>query len=286
MLIDCRVGSSSPIKFLIDSGSDANILGGADWDNLQKQIKAGKTTIELLEGSTSKNLRAYASSKPMTVECAFTATIEVIGFTKPMITTDFLVVREGKRSLLGRTTASDMELLKVGESVNNCEPGVFPKMPGVKVKFSIDDSIPPVRNAYYNIPAAYREGARQRLEEMEARGIIEKVTTAPQWISGMSAVPKGKNDFRLVVNMRAPNKAIKREYFRMPSIDEMRIKLHGAKFFSKLDLSNAFYHIELCEESRDLTTFLSENGMFRFTRLMFGVNCAPEIFQRERDTYS
>lgn len=61
----------------------------------------------------------------------------------------------------------------------------------------------------------------------------------------------------------------------------MRIKLHGAKYFSKLDLSNAFYHIELSEKSRELTTFLAENGMFRFTRLMFGVNCPPEIFQRE-----
>lgn len=53
------------------------------------------------------------------------------------------------------------------------------------------------------------------------------------------------------------------------------------ELFSKLDLTNAFYHLELHEDSRDLTTFLSESGMFRFTRLMFGVNCAPEIFQRE-----
>ncbi|XP_058828315.1 uncharacterized protein K02A2.6-like [Topomyia yanbarensis] len=59
------------------------------------------------------------------------------------------------------------------------------------------------------------------------------------------------------------------------------MKLHGAKYFSKLDLSNAFYHLELSPESRDLTTFLSECGMFRFKRLMFGVNCAPEVFQRE-----
>lgn len=81
--------------------------------------------------------------------------------------------------------------------------------------------------------------------------------------------------------MRAPNRAIKREYFRLPLLDEMKLKLHGANFFSKLDLTSAFYHLELHEESRDLTTFLTEDGMFRFTRLMFGVNCAPEIFQRE-----
>lgn len=116
---------------------------------------------------------------------------------------------------------------------------------------------------------------------MEAQGIIEKVTSAPGWISGMSAVAKGRNDFRLVVNMRAPNRAINREYFRLPLLEEMKVKLHGARYFTKLDLRNAFYHLELSEESRDLTTFLTEDGMYRFTRLMFGVNCAPEIFQRE-----
>lgn len=81
--------------------------------------------------------------------------------------------------------------------------------------------------------------------------------------------------------MKGPNKAIKREYFRLPLIQEMKSKLSGAKVFTKLDLTSAFYHLELAKESRDLTTFLSECGMYRFTRLMFGVNCAPEVFQRE-----
>lgn len=209
VLVDCRVGSSCPIKFLIDSGADVNVLGGTDWDLLKQQQQAGRAKLVPLEKPTNRNLQAYASDKPMKVECAFKATIETIGSMKLIVTAEFLVVREGKRSLLGRATASDMGLLKIGETINSCESGVFPKMPGVKVTFSVDDSIPPVRNAYYNIPAAYREGARQRLEEMEAKGIIERVTKAPQWISGMSAVPKGKEDFRLVVNMRAPNKAIK-----------------------------------------------------------------------------
>lgn len=218
----------------------------------------------------------------MKIDFAFRANIETVGGNISVVA-DFLVVAEGKRSLLGRSTASDLKLLFVG-SINNSEEmqnEYFPKMPGVSVKFSVDQSVPPTRNAYYNIPAAYRDAARRRLTEMENSGIIERVTTAPSWISGMSAVPKGKNDFRLVVNMRAPNRAIMREYFRLPLLDEMKVKLHGAKYFTKLDLKSAYYHLELSPDSRDLTTFLTEGGMFRFTRLMFGVNCAPEIFQRE-----
>ncbi|XP_055584884.1 uncharacterized protein LOC129737748 [Uranotaenia lowii] len=282
VLINCSVGRSKPIEFLIDSGADVNIIAGKDWFRLINELDQGQVELRLIDFSQYNNLRAYASETPLTLECVFTATVNVLEYSKPEVQAEFLVVQNGRRSLLGRSTASDLRLLEVGATVNLCEThheaGTFPKVPGVKVKFVIDKNIPPVRNAYYNVPAALRDGNEM---EMEAKGIIEKVSKAPEWISGMSAVPKGKNDFRLVVNMRAPNKAIKREYFRLPLIDEMRVKLHGSKFFSKLDLSNAFYHLELDDESRDLTTFLSEGGMYRFTRLMFGVNCAPEVFQKE-----
>lgn len=182
-----------------------------------------------------------------------------------------------------------MSLMKLGLSVNNIEmeiedeeggePTIFPTIPGEKVKFSIDHSVPPTKNAYYNIPAAFSERAAARVKEMEKKGIIERVTKAPRWISGMTAVPKGANDFRLVVNMRGPNRAINRSYYRLPHLDEIQKKLHGATKFTKLDLRSAFHHAELDEESRELTTFMAEDGMYRFMRLLFGVVCAPEAFQ-------
>ncbi|XP_062538299.1 uncharacterized protein K02A2.6-like [Armigeres subalbatus] len=279
-LIHCHVGKSKPIRFMIDSGADVNTIGGDDWINLKREFLSGSAMLEPIKMTNDGGICSYASAKPISVKGAFKAVIEVVGHSKPSILAVFYVVDQGSRSLLGRSTASDLRLLKVDLSVNSCEK-TFPKVPGVRVKFSVDPSVTPAKNAYYNVPAAYKESARARLSEMENQGIIERVTSAPDWISGMSAVAKGKNDFRLVVNMKAPNRAIKREYYRLPSLDEMRTKLHGAKYFTKRDLSNAFYHLELHEQSRDLTTFLTENGMFRFTRLMFGVICAPEIFQRE-----
>ncbi|XP_062557570.1 uncharacterized protein K02A2.6-like [Armigeres subalbatus] len=284
VLVNCQLGKSAPIKFLVDSGADANVIGGAEWILLQKQLEQGNTNINVLENVGSKGLHAYGTTSPMVVECLLEAKVTVVGSaSRPQVAT-FHVVPKGRRSLLGRSTASDLGLLQVGLNLHNVEtskPEKFPKMPGVKIRFSVDKAVPPVKNAYYNVPAAYRVAAKQRLEEMEKSGIIEKVTSAPNWISGMSAVAKGKDDFRLVVNMRAPNKAINREYFRLPLLEEMKVKLHGSKCFTKLDLSNAFYHLELSKESRDLTTFITESGMYRFTRLMFGVNCAPEVFQRE-----
>ena len=50
--------------------------------------------------------------------------------------------------------------------------------------------------------------------------------------------------------------------------------------FSKLDIKWAFHQVELSEASRPITTFATHKGLFRYKRLMFGVSCAPEMYQR------
>lgn len=50
--------------------------------------------------------------------------------------------------------------------------------------------------------------------------------------------------------------------------------------FSKIDIKNAFHQLELAPDSREITTFITKSGLFRYKRLMFGLSCAPEIFQK------
>uniref|UniRef100_A0A182YRU0 Reverse transcriptase domain-containing protein n=1 Tax=Anopheles stephensi TaxID=30069 RepID=A0A182YRU0_ANOST len=119
-----------------------------------------------------------------------------------------------------------------------------------------------------------------KIQEMLAQGIIEPAIGQTEWISPMVVVPKGKDDIRLCINMKFPNQAIQREHYPLPLIDTLLNKLKGAKYFSNLYTTSAFYHIELHPVSRGITTFMTNRGLMRFTRLMFGINCAPEIFNR------
>ncbi|XP_062557174.1 uncharacterized protein K02A2.6-like [Armigeres subalbatus] len=120
----------------------------------------------------------------------------------------------------------------------------------------------------------------RKLQEMLDADIIEPVLGPSDWISPMVVVPKGSDDIRLCINMRYPNQAIQREHYPLPIIDNLLNKLKGAVVFSKLDITSAYYHVELHPESREITTFMTSKGLMRFKRLMFGINCAPEIFQR------
>lgn len=38
--------------------------------------------------------------------------------------------------------------------------------------------------------------------------------------------------------------------------------------------------MEISEDSREITTFITKKGLYRYKRLMFGISCAPEIFQK------
>ena len=99
-------------------------------------------------------------------------------------------------------------------------------------------------------------------------------------MSGVVEVPKQNNRVRLAIDMRQANKAILRERFPMPNIDETLQQMNGGSIFSRLDHTEAFHQIELSENSRYITTFVCHKGLYRYKRLNYGISSASELFQR------
>ena len=64
-----------------------------------------------------------------------------------------------------------------------------------------------------------------------------------------------------------------------PTVNDISVKLNGAKYFSKLDLTQAYHQLPLHKDSRYITTFNTHLGLYRYTRLNYGTNAAMEIFQ-------
>ena len=57
-------------------------------------------------------------------------------------------------------------------------------------------------------------------------------------------------------------------------------KLHGAKFFAKIDLLSAYYQIELDEEAQEISIINTTRGLFKVCRLQQGFKNASAIFQK------
>ena len=67
--------------------------------------------------------------------------------------------------------------------------------------------------------------------------------------------------------------------YPLPKIDEMFVKLKGARFFSTIDLRSSYYHIGLTQESRAKSAFVVLMGKWEFKRTPFGLSQAPAYFQ-------
>ena len=99
-------------------------------------------------------------------------------------------------------------------------------------------------------------------------------------LHGLVVVPNPSGNVRLGVDMRQANKVVQRERFPISNIEDTLYQMNGATVFLKLYLTQSLHQIEHEESSRCNTTFVCHKGLYRYKRLMFGINSAPELHQR------
>ena len=86
---------------------------------------------------------------------------------------------------------------------------------------------------------ALRERVRDEIDRMEKLGVLKKVEVPTAWVSSLVVVEKHKTGkLRLCLDPRHLNKAIQREHFQLPTIEDIATRLTGAKVFSTLDANH------------------------------------------------
>ncbi|CAB3220156.1 unnamed protein product [Arctia plantaginis] len=271
-MIDCQVGGVQ-IQMLIDSGSKSNIINDRTWE----YMKQSQVRVSNQEKLSDKTFLAYGAKEPLKVLGSFEAPIKV---GSNLLISKFYVIENGSRNLLGKQTAISLKVLKLGLGVNFIEQTPFPKFKDVQLEIMFDKTVRPVCQPYRRVPIPLESKINKKLDELVRLDIIEPVNMPSAWVSPMVPVLKPDGDIRICLDMRIANKAIIRENHPLPTMEQLIPKFCKASFFSKLDIKNAFHHVELSENSREITTFITSKGLFRYKRLMFGISCAPEHFQK------
>ena len=137
---------------------------------------------------------------------------------------------------------------------------------------------PPVRQPARYKPPKAREIENQHLAEMGSADIIEP-SNSP-YGAPVVLVKKKDGTTRFCIDYRRLNDITVKDAIPIPRIDMALDNLHGAKYFTTLDLAAGYFQVPLDEESKPKTAFRTTNGLWQFKRMPFGLCNAPATFVR------
>ncbi|XP_043212449.1 uncharacterized protein K02A2.6-like [Amphibalanus amphitrite] len=157
----------------------------------------------------------------------------------------------------------------------------LPAITGYEHRIVLRPDAVPTAYRLRRLPLAVREEVSQELQRLLRAGVIERID-ASQWVSPLVVSRKPDGKIRLCVDLRGPNSQIVPEVHPLPTIEELQSRLQGV-IYSKLDLRSAYHQLNLQESSRDITAFITHDGLMRFRRVPFGLVSAGSACQKLLD---
>ena len=193
-MVTIQIGGAD-LKMLIASGANSNIIDKGTWE----QLKVKGVKCESQAATPDEKLYPYASSQPLPVKGSFKCTVSVCDRSTKA---EVLVIKGRGMSLLGKITATELGVLKVGiniamvtskaDSLKQQYPEAFEgvgKLKNKQISLDIDPTVKPIAQPYRRIPFNLRGKIRDKSTELLNLGIIEPVEGQAPWVNPVVIVP-------------------------------------------------------------------------------------------------
>ena len=266
---------NNSVSFKVDTGAKVTALSEIAFQSFTNPVPKLQKSTKILRGPNCTPL-------------------EVIGEVTMKLTYKgkscnhrIFVIRNLQNNLLGLPAIKALEVIfginAIEQNIPDKYPTLFSGLGTFKGEYTIKlkpDAKPFSLYTPRNVPLPLREKVHLELKRMEKLGVISPVKEPTQWCAGMVIVPKPSGSIHICVDLKPLNKTVMREVHPLPKVDITLAQLTGAKVISKLDTNSGFWQVPLAKQSRLLTTFITPYGRYCFNKMLFGITCAPEHFQR------
>ena len=140
-------------------------------------------------------------------------------------------------------------------------------------------NIVPIRQKKRGMAPDRSKSACDQVDKMVQAGIVCQVKYQT-WIANPVMVKKGDVTWRLCVDFKDINKACPKDNYPLPEIDWKVESLDGFRLKCFLDAYKGYHQISMKESDEDKTAFHTDQGIFCFKKMPFGLKNAGATYQR------
>uniref|UniRef100_A0A0N5B5L5 RNA-directed DNA polymerase n=1 Tax=Strongyloides papillosus TaxID=174720 RepID=A0A0N5B5L5_STREA len=253
------------IKFLVDSGADANFI----------------------------RVLSYANE-----------VIDILGKWKTYHG-EFLVVRNGFDNLLGKEWMKKNsyqfkyvnQLAKekpMSEIMASKHVELFKDelgtIKGQQIHLKVKENVKPIYCEARRVPFSRMEPVKKCLEQMVQKGVLIPVDN-PEWSAPIVVVSKrvGEdasteeklNAIRICPDFSTGlNEVLEEERITTRTMEELLALCPKGKHWTVVDVRDAFHSFEIAPDSRKYVSISTPFGHYQYTRMAFGLKVAPIVFQK------
>ncbi|GFW05006.1 retrovirus-related Pol polyprotein from transposon 297 [Trichonephila clavipes] len=142
---------------------------------------------------------------------------------------------------------------------------------------------PPISVSPYRMNPARKELLKKQLDSLLQQGII--VECESPCASPVVLTPKPNGSMRLCIDYRKLNAQTVPDSYPLPRMDDLLNEAKPTPYMSTIDLRSGYHQVKVAAEDQDKTAFTCPFGIYKFTRMPFGLRNAPPTFQRLIDKF-
>ena len=158
---------------------------------------------------------------------------------------------------------------------------IFPDVPN-KTNLIVHDvdvgDATPVKQHPYRVNPEKLEVLRSEIKYMLDNDIIEP--SSSNWSSPCVLIPKPDKTFRFCTDYRKVNTFTKSDSFPIPRIDDLIDRIGDATYITKIDLLSGYWQVPLSDRAKEISAFVTPDGLYQYKVMPFGMKNAPATFQR------